>query len=819
MSSPATITTIPLTPNATSNTPLACIGVLTSGGDSQGMNCVLFGLVAAAGRETEVYLIRDGYQGLVTGGPGLIEKGRREELAKYLHQGGTIIGSSRCADFRTAEGRKRAARNLLSRNISNLVVVGGDGSLTGANLLRQEWPAIVAEWSKENRHQQQGSSNQLAKLNLVGIIGSIDNDFQGTEMTVGADSALFRIQEAVDVLRTTAASHGRVMVVEVMGRNCGYLALSSALATEASYVFLPECPQEEEEVAGQGTGKSWQAKLAARIAFERAHGKFYHLVIVAEGACTVNGVALKATTIREYLGGEGGLRLDARLCVLAHTQRGGRTSAFDRLMSLRMGIDAFHSVKGMSSSSPSSSSSNSTLSSAVVLTLNEGNVVAKPLMNCVQETTKLNGLMREHKWEEVVALRGEHFRLTWNNFRDLMSCNSNDQQQQQQQQEQTTWAVAHIGDSVAGINAVLYGVVRYAHAQRITILAARDGLAGLTGSGGRPLEAMSWNSVTGVTAQTASLLGGGGHGFSPRLFDDPGSLEPLLKAVLVTLGRRQVTALVLVGDVMALKLAKALRGRQLLTGGAGKVVYIPATVKAGGVSGDADRGGVRGRNNVLPVEPELSIAAGHLKLGFDSALNKTAAELDDLAASITGESGGQRLALVRLNLLIATGKRFVTPSLLAMATAGAAGGGYFYPRASWSLDGGLENAAAFEETEAGVEDAIRLKEAMLASGRSQMVLIHTELYSRVAGKYMGTFCNFNQEDNPTNINLVHVNLCPLQMPALATPFDRKLGVKLGMRAAQYCADPSSGSRCGSSGLALALSPVLLSPSNFNFVDI
>lgn len=335
--------------------------------------------------------------------------------------------------------------------------------------------------------------------------------------------------------------------------------------------------------------------------------------------------------------------------------------------------------------------------------------------------------MREHKWEEVVALRGEHFRLTWNNFRDLMSCNSNDQpvgnDPQQQQQEQTTWAVAHIGDSVAGINAVLYGVVRYAHAQRITILAARDGLAGLTGSGGRPLEAMSWNSVTGVTAQTASLLGGGGHGFSPRLFDDPGSLEPLLKAVLVTLGRRQVTALVLVGDVMALKLAKALRGRQLLTGGAGKVVYIPATVKAGGVSGDADRGGVRGRNNVLPVEPELSIAAGHLKLGFDSALNKTAAELDDLAASITGESGGQRLALVRLNLLIATGKRFVTPSLLAMATAGAAGGGYFYPRASWSLDGGLENAAAFEETEAGVEDAIRLKEAMLASGRSQMVLM------------------------------------------------------------------------------------------------
>lgn len=171
-----------------------------------------------------------------------------------------------------------------------------------------------------------------------------------------------------------------------MGRNCGYLALSSALCTEASYVFLPECPQDEEEQdqnqqnqdPGKFGNKSWQAKLAARIAFERAHGKYYHLVIVAEGACNANGVALKSATIRNYL--DKALHLDARLCVLAHTQRGGCTSAFDRLMSLQMGIDAFHAVKRMSAKA-------STSSSGVVLTLNEGRVGEKPLMDCVHEVS------------------------------------------------------------------------------------------------------------------------------------------------------------------------------------------------------------------------------------------------------------------------------------------------------------------------------------------------------------------------------------------------------------------------------------------------
>ena len=159
-----------------------------------------------------------------------------------------------------------------------------------------------------------------------------------------------------------------------MGRNCGYLALSSALATESTYMFVPECPHASTD--------EWQGKLRARIMFERSRNQYYHFVIVAEGACSQNGAPIKSDAIREYL--DKGMGLDARVVVLAHTQRGGHTSAFDRLMSVQMGIDAFHVVKSQSTSDKQE---------ALVLTLNEGQIRAQPLMECVQEVSLLWGLI------------------------------------------------------------------------------------------------------------------------------------------------------------------------------------------------------------------------------------------------------------------------------------------------------------------------------------------------------------------------------------------------------------------------------------------
>lgn len=199
------------------------IGVLTSGGDAQGMNAAVRAVVRTAlDQNTDVYAIYEGYQGMVDGGER-IRKMSWDSVGGILQQGGTIIGTARSADFRTREGRLRAARNLLERDIDSLVIIGGDGSLTGANTFRQEWSGLLQELLESG----QVSAEQVRRhphLTIAGLVGSIDNDMQGTDTTIGADSALQQITRAIDAISSTAASHQRSFVVEVMGRHCGYLA-------------------------------------------------------------------------------------------------------------------------------------------------------------------------------------------------------------------------------------------------------------------------------------------------------------------------------------------------------------------------------------------------------------------------------------------------------------------------------------------------------------------------------------------------------------------------------------------------------------------
>src|SRR5215468_11630249 len=221
------------------------IGVLTSGGDAAGMNAAVRAVVRTAVRRgVEVYAVYEGFQGLVTGG-ALIQRMGSEDVDGILHKGGTAIGTARSKQFRTREGRRAAARNMVEHGIDALVVIGGDGSLTGANVFRQEWAELLAELVDTGEI----SSDVAEKhpfLRLVGLVGSIDNDMSGTDMTIGADTALHRIVEALDALNSTASSHQRTFVVEVMGRRCGYLALMSSLATAASWVLIPEQPPAED---------------------------------------------------------------------------------------------------------------------------------------------------------------------------------------------------------------------------------------------------------------------------------------------------------------------------------------------------------------------------------------------------------------------------------------------------------------------------------------------------------------------------------------------------------------------------------------------
>src|SRR5512140_559597 len=304
------------------------IAVLTSGGDAQGMNAAVRAVVRTAlDKGAEVYAIYEGYQGLVDGG-ARIRKMDWDSVGGILQQGGTLIGTARCEDFRAREGRRKAALNLLRLGVDGLVVIGGDGSLTGANLFRQEWPSLVSELVQSGETTSEKAAEH-PNLMIAGMVGAIDNDFHGTDMTIGADSALHRITEAVDAISSTAASHQRTFIVKVMGRNCGYLALMSAVATGADWVLIPEAPPDVE---------NWQEVMIDRLKAGTKAGRRDHIIIMAEGARDRNGNYIGSTDVQRVL--EEHLGEEVRVTVLGHVQRGGRPSAYDRIMATQVGYEA-----------------------------------------------------------------------------------------------------------------------------------------------------------------------------------------------------------------------------------------------------------------------------------------------------------------------------------------------------------------------------------------------------------------------------------------------------------------------------------------------
>jgi len=215
------------------------IAFLTSGGDSPGMNAAIRAIVRMSiFRGAVPFAVYDGYTGLVF---DRIKVFTWNEVANLLSEGGTVLKTSRCREFMDREYRKLGAYNLMRRGISRLIVVGGDGSLSGADKLREEWPQFVEELFSEGKISAEICAS-CKLLSIVGMVGSIDNDMCGTEITIGANSSLHRIVEAVDSISSTASSHSRAFVIEVMGRNCGWLALNAWISVGADWLFIPEDP-------------------------------------------------------------------------------------------------------------------------------------------------------------------------------------------------------------------------------------------------------------------------------------------------------------------------------------------------------------------------------------------------------------------------------------------------------------------------------------------------------------------------------------------------------------------------------------------------
>ncbi|XP_043120140.1 ATP-dependent 6-phosphofructokinase, platelet type isoform X2 [Puntigrus tetrazona] len=452
------------------------IGVLTSGGDAQGMNAavravVRMGIYVGA----KVYFVHEGYQGMVDGGDN-IKEATWESVSSMLQVGGTVIGSARCKDFRTHEGRLRAALNLVQRGITNLCVIGGDGSLTGANLFREEWSGLLDELVQSGQISEEAAQTHSA-LHIVGMVGSIDNDFCGTDMTIGTDSALHRIIEVVDAIMTTAQSHQRTFVLEVMGRHCGYLALVSALACGADWVLIPEMPPKD----------GWEEQMCHKLSENRADKKRLNIIIVAEGAIDQNNKPITTELIKDLV--VRCLGFDTRVTILGHVQRGGTPSAFDRILASRMGVEAVLALLEASPGTP-----------ACVVSLCGNQAVRLPLMECVQMTQEVQKAMDEKRFEEAVKLRGRSFENNLNTYK-LLSHRKIDAELPP---SSFNVAVLNVGAPAAGMNAAVRSAVRVGITEGHTMFAVNDGFEGFYKG---QIKEIKWGDVGGWTGQGGSLLG------------------------------------------------------------------------------------------------------------------------------------------------------------------------------------------------------------------------------------------------------------------------------------------------------------------------
>lgn len=271
------------------------IAVMTSGGDAPGMNAAIRAVVRTAlYYDMEVYGIRQAYKGLLAGD---FLPMQHRDVSGILQRGGTILQTAREQQFYEESGQRRGLRRLNEKNIDALVVIGGDGSLRGAQTLCQ------------------------LGVPVVGIPGSIDNDIWGTDMSIGVDTALNTILEGIDRIRDTATSHERAFIIEAMGRNCGYLAMMAGILGGAEVVHIPEKPLTMEEI-GEALANAY------------LRGKNHAIAVVAEGATP------KVHEIQQYCENSPNIGFEVRMVILGHTQRGGNPTAYDRLLATRMGVRA-----------------------------------------------------------------------------------------------------------------------------------------------------------------------------------------------------------------------------------------------------------------------------------------------------------------------------------------------------------------------------------------------------------------------------------------------------------------------------------------------
>ncbi|MEZ5282645.1 MAG: 6-phosphofructokinase [Acidimicrobiales bacterium] len=545
------------------------LAVLTSGGDAAGMNPAVRAVVRTALHlDLEVFTVSEGLRGLVEGGD-LIRQVGSSDVGGILYRGGTVLGTARSEAFRTRDGRRSAALNLVQRGIDALVVIGGDGSLTGADTFRREWPELLSELVELGEIEPaQAQAHQ--RLSLVGMVGSIDNDMFGTDMTIGADTALHRITEAIDAIQSTASSHQRTFVVEVMGRNCGYLAVMSALATGANFVLIPESPPETDD---------WRESLAWAVKGSREIGRRSNIVIVAEGAHDKHGNPITAQQVKEVLEDLRGE--DTRVTSLGHVQRGGSPSAFDRFLSTVLGYAAVQQLVADPASEPQ------------MVGIKGNEIVSSNLMDNVAKTKSVASVIAERDYETAMEMRGGSFRDSFHMVRTMVRSRPHTPAPGQRT---LRLAVVHGGGPAPGMNTAVRAAVRAGLDMGHTVMGVRRGFRGLARG---DVEEMDWMSVSGWVGSGGAELG------TSRSV----ATADMLAEVADQIRAHRIDGLLMVGGWAGYQsvydmeqLAKVVPGLDV------PVVCVPASI-----------------NNDLP--------ASELSIGTDTALNSIVSDVDKIKQS------------------------------------------------------------------------------------------------------------------------------------------------------------------------------------------
>ncbi|CAA7267165.1 unnamed protein product [Cyclocybe aegerita] len=516
------------------------IAILTSGGDSAGMNAAVRSIVKwGILKGCEMWIVREGYEGLVRGNTEHAEQEAREanaaaaeqveesvkdmelkteknllhnlrfgdgdllrdgtsefvggrtlkgryivrvgwdDVRGWFSEGGTLIGTARSVAFRSPEGRRAAAFNLIKEGIDALVVCGGDGSLTGADIFRSEWPSIIKALRDQNQITEQQLENH-SHLRLVGLVGSIDNDMSLTDLTIGAPTALQRICEAIDNINSTASSHSRAFVVEVMGRDCGWLALLAGVAGGADFIFIPERPPHV---------NPWEDEMCAQIHRHREVGKRKTIVIVAEGAHDSELNPIRAEYIKDVLTER--LGLDTRVTTLGHTQRGGRPCAFDRIFPTLQGINAVEALMEAAPGTPT-----------YMIGIQENKITRVPLIDAVEMTRAVGKAIKEHDFDKALELRGTEFQEMLQSFQALSSFP--EESSKLPEKKRMIIGIIHMGAPAGGMNAATRAAVRYCIKQGHRPLAVHNGFRGLLDDN---VSELTWLGVDAWAPRGGSELG------------------------------------------------------------------------------------------------------------------------------------------------------------------------------------------------------------------------------------------------------------------------------------------------------------------------